>query len=247
MLTRLIRKLVQPSPIAARVITVAGEDLPVHIRRHPQSRSMRLRFDPAARAVRITIPTWGTAREAMTLAKAHTDWLARQMERAVVAEPLADGAAVLFMGREVTLWWDAAHSRTPKLANDSLLIGGEATSLPGRVTRWMQSQARAAMADDLAFYCARAAVSAPSLSIGDARSRWGSCSLRGGIRMNWRLIMATPEVRRSVVAHEVAHLRHMDHSPQFYAHLDALFDGDRRACDAWLKANGARLRAFGAV
>lgn len=246
MLTRLIRKRDQ-APIAPQAITVAGEDLPVHIRRHPQSRSMKLRFDPAARAVRITIPTWGSAREAMTLAKGHADWLARQMDRAAPAEVLADGAAVLFMGREVTIWWDASHSRTPKLDHDSLRIGGELASLPGRVTRWMQGQARAAMAEDLSFYCARAGVPEPTLSIGDARSRWGSCSSRGGIRMNWRLIMATPEVRRSVVAHEVAHLRHMDHSPRFYAHLDALFDGDRRACDAWLKANGARLRAFGAA
>jgi hypothetical protein len=53
--------------------------------------------------------------------------------------------------------------------------------------------------------------------------------------------MAPPMVRRSVVAHEVAHIRHMNHSPAFYAHLDALFPGERKAADRWLKQHGSDL------
>lgn len=226
-------------------MVVAGQVLTVAIRRHAQSRSMRLRYDAAEQSVRITIPTWASDREALALAHGHRDWIARQMERAVPPQALVDGAEVLVYGRNVRIAWRADAPRGPRMQDDVLILGGAAESVSARVLRWLMAEAKRAYADDLAFYCDRAGVTPPRLSIGDARSRWGSCSTRGGIRMNWRLIMAPPEVRRSVVAHEVAHLTHMDHSPRFYAHLDAIFDGDRRACDAWLKTHGRTLRAIG--
>ena len=76
-----------------------------------------------------------------------------------------------------------------------------------------------------------------------ARRRWGSCARDGTIRINWRLVMAPAEVRRSVVAHEVAHLVQFDHSPAFHAALDALFEGDLRAANRWLKLHGRELYA----
>ncbi len=238
----------QPKPRVASQpahIVVEGEAIGVFIRRHAQSRSMRLRYDPGARVVRITIPTWASEREALALAHGHRDWIATQMAEAVPAHPLGPGAELAFMGRALTVDWHPDYPRTPTVIDDILRIGGPEELLSGRITRWLQAQAKQVYADDLAFYCARADAPLPRLSIGDARSRWGSCSSRGGIRMNWRLIMAPPQVRRSVVAHEVAHLKHMDHSARFYAHLDAIFDGNRRACDAWLKAHGRGLRAVG--
>ncbi len=75
----------------------------------------------------------------------------------------------------------------------------------------------------------------------NARRRWGSCASNGMIRINWRLIMAPDLVRRSVVAHEVAHLTHFDHSPAFHLHLRELFDGSVHEADRWLKANGRTL------
>lgn len=107
-------------------------------------------------------------------------------------------------------------------------------------------QAREVYLADLSEYCDRAQCDIPSLSIGDARRRWGSCSGKQAIRLNWRLIMAPPMVRRSVVAHEVAHLKHMNHSKDFYAHLDVVFEGDRKAADRWLKTHGNSLHLVGA-
>jgi predicted metal-dependent hydrolase len=66
------------------------------------------------------------------------------------------------------------------------------------------------------------------------------------VRINWRLIQAPDAVRRSVVAHEVAHCLHFDHSPQFHAALGRIFDGEVHEADAWLKAHGRTLyAAFG--
>jgi predicted metal-dependent hydrolase len=113
------------------------------------------------------------------------------------------------------------------------------------VLRWLKEEARRTMTDDLAEYCAKAGEAPPRLSLGDQRSRWGSCSSRGTISMSWRLIMAPASVRRSVIAHEVAHMRHMDHSPAFYQWFEEIFEGDRKAADRWLKMHGAALQLVG--
>ena len=84
-----------------------------------------------------------------------------------------------------------------------------------------------------------------------AQKRWGSCSDGGAsgqrrIRINWRLVQAPDFVRRSVAAHEVAHLVHFDHSPAFHALLGGIFEGDVAQADRWLKENGRSLyTAFG--
>lgn len=76
--------------------------------------------------------------------------------------------------------------------------------------------------------------------IADQRSRWGSCTARGLISLNWRLVMAPPEVFRYVVVHELCHRIHLDHSERFWNRLAQQmpdFDTSRR----WLREHGARL------
>jgi predicted metal-dependent hydrolase len=129
-----------------------------------------------------------------------------------------------------------------------LLVGGPAESLAPRVRRWLQAEGRARFAADLADYCGRAGQPVPALALTSAQRRWGSCSrgLRGQsgtIRLNWRLVMAPDAVRRSVVAHEVAHLVHFNHSPAFHALLGELFEGDIDAANRWLRRHGRALYA----
>jgi predicted metal-dependent hydrolase len=133
--------------------------------------------------------------------------------------------------------------RRPVLDDGALVLGGTAESIAPRIRRWLDGEARRLMSQDLTEYCAKAGVPAPRLSLSNARRRWGSCSARGAIRINWRLVMAPDAVRRSVVAHEVAHLLHFDHSPQFHEALADLFEGDLAAANRWLKREGQGLYA----
>jgi hypothetical protein len=91
----------------------------------------------------------------------------------------------------------------------------------------------------------RAGVTVKSVAIGDASSRWGRCSSNGSIRYNWRLILAPPHLLQWVVAHEVAHRRHMDHGPAFKALEAELYDGNVAAARAELRALGPRLKRVG--
>jgi predicted metal-dependent hydrolase len=92
--------------------------------------------------------------------------------------------------------------------------------------------------------CAQAGVSARRVTVKDTRSRWGSCAPDGTVMFCWRLVMAPDLVQDYVVAHEVAHLRHMNHGPRFWALVAELTEHRERAV-AWLGLYGAGLLRAG--
>lgn len=231
---------------AELAIRIGERELPLAIRRHPRARRLVMRLAPDGSEIRVTLPRWGRTEDALVFARARLDWIERQLEALPVAQAPHPGGELRYRGAPVTIDWRAAHPRKARLEGDVLRIGGPTESLPRRVQRWLEGEAQRLLEADLAFYCARAGHPAPPLKLSRAQRRWGSCSDRRAIRINWRLVQAPDAVRRSVVAHEVAHLTHFDHSPAFHALLGELFEGELREADAWLKAHGRTLyAAFG--
>ena len=224
-------------------IEVAGRMLPVVLRRTASARRMTMRLAPDGSEVRITLPRWGRSAEALDFARLRSGWIAGQLAAVPAPAALADGSELALCGQALTLRHDPAAPRRVTLREHDLVVGGPAEALPARVKRWLEGEARRLLSEDLAFYCTRAGQPPQRLMLSAARRRWGSCARDGTIRINWRLVMAPAEVRRSVVAHEVAHLVHFDHSPAFHAALDALFEGDLRAANRWLKRHGRALYA----
>lgn len=223
-------------------VEVAGRALPVAVRRSAQARRLTMRLAPDGSEIRLTVPRWAQTSEALAFARERRDWLARQL--AAVPQrtgPIGDGSAIRFGARTLILRHDAKARRRPLVIDDELLVGGPAEGIESRVTRWLHDQARTVLARDLAEYCTRAGCAVPRLMLSRAQRRWGSCAGDGTIRINWRLVMAPDDVRRSVVAHEVAHLVHFDHSPRFHALLEEIFEGDIKAANRWLKAHGRGL------
>ena len=227
-------------------IEIAGRSLPIELRRHPTAKRLTLRLAPDGSAVRITLPRWCASKEAVAFAHARAEWLGHQLakvpeERDPVAERRLD-----YRGQSLAIAWDEDAPRKPRLDGDTLHIGGPEETLSKRLTRWLDAQALALFADDAAFYCERAGLPVAPVKLTRARRRWGSCSSEGVLRLNWRLVQAPDHVRRSVVAHEVAHLVHFDHSPAFHALLGAIFEGDIEEANRWLSQHGRTLySAFG--
>lgn len=224
-------------------IRIGERELPLAIRRHARAKRLVMRLAPDGSEVRITLPKWGRTEDALVFARSRVEWIASQL--AAVPQPQAPqpGGTFRYRGAEVMIDWDQAHPRKASLTDGRLRIGGPDGNLAARLQRWLESEAQRLLQDDLAFYCSRAGHEAPPLRLSRARRRWGSCSDRKAIRINWRLIQAPDFVRRSVVAHEVAHLTHFDHSPAFHALLAALFEVDVKAADQWLRAEGRSLYA----
>lgn len=222
-------------------IDVAGRTLPVVIRRLERARRLTMRLAPDGSEVRISIPRWTRTAEALDFAQSRREWLARQIAALPVTAPLAHGATLPFRGESLVLHHAPDAPRRPVVAEGLLRVGGPQTSLTPRLTRWLRAEATEAIAADLDEYCARAGQTTPRLALSNAQRRWGSCAPDGAIRINWRLIMAPDMVRRSVVAHEVAHLVHFDHSPAFHHCLKELFEGSIHEANRWLKAHGRSL------
>lgn len=215
-------------------------EVPIAIRRLPQARRMTLRVARDGQ-VHLSVPTWARSADALNFAQSRADWLAAQLATLAAPVTIQPGATLRYRGEPLVVDWQAHGLRKPICSDGLLRIGGPAESLEGRVRRWLETEARRLLADDLAHYSAAAGVTAPPLRLSNAQRRWGSCSTRGAIRVNWRLVMAPDAVRRSVVAHEVAHLLHFNHSPEFHAALQRLFEGDLPAANAWLKREGRGL------
>ncbi len=230
-------------PRAEPVVEIGGRKLPIVVRRLAQARRMTLRLAPDGTEVRVSIPRWGRTAEALAFAHSRGDWLASQLASFPIKRPPAPGEMIAYRGQNLEIAHDPAAPRKVILAGDTLRLGGPADSLAARLRRWLENEARARLAEDLAFYSARAGLSAPTLALSNARRRWGSCARDGAIRINWRLIMAPDLVRRSVVAHEIAHLVHFDHSPRFHAFLADIYEGEVADADRWLKAHGRKLYA----
>ncbi len=229
-------------PPAEEPRMIVGErTLPLEIRRLARARRLTLRLAPDGSAVRMSIPTWVPTREALEFARTRTDWLAGQLAKVPCAQLLVTGAAIPFRGAALVLVHDPLASRRVRVADRYLHLGGPEEGLAPRLRRWLQGEARALFEADLEHYSPLAGVAVPPLSLTSAQRRWGSCSARGDVRLNWRLVMAPDRVRRSVVAHEVAHLVHFDHSPRFHALLNGLYEDRIDGANLWLKCHGRSL------
>ncbi len=232
-----------PRVLAARTISVGERELPLVIRKLTHARRMTLRLAPDGSEARVSIPAWCRVGDAEAFARDRADWLAGQLANLPEARTIAPGATLNLRGQPLVIAWCEPARRKPVVENGHLIIGGPCESLGKRLQRWLEGEAIASLTEDLAFYCARAGHDIPRLSLSRAQRRWGSCAADGSIRMNWRLVMAPDFVRRSVVAHEVAHITHFDHSSEFHAHLDRLYEEEIGTANRWLKRYGRTLYA----
>jgi predicted metal-dependent hydrolase len=218
---------------------------PIDIRPMRSARRLRLRFDEASATLKLTCPWRTSRRTALRWALDQRDWIEAQLARAGTPEPFSDGAVIPIEGQETRIVWSGSVRRTPLLADGDLICGGPVEGLPRRVEQFLKRLALERMSVEAAEYAAAAGVGVRSISVGDAGSRWGSCSSHGRIRLSWRLILAPPEVRRYVVAHEVAHLKHLNHGAEFKALEARLFGPGLALAKSKLKRLGPRLRLIG--
>ncbi len=229
----------------SEALLAPGLPVPIEIRPVKSARRLRLRFDEAAGVLKLTCPPRTSRRSALAWALDQRDWIDAQIARTLPAEPFALGAVIPVEGVDARLAWLPTAPRTPVLADGELRCGGPEAGFGRRVESFLKRRALDVMAREVAEFAAGAGVAARSVGIGDAGTRWGSCSSAGKIRLSWRLILAPPNVRRYVVAHEVAHLVHLNHGPAFKALEARLFGRGVAEAKAGLRRIGPRLRRIG--
>ena len=229
----------------AESLNLPGLAWPVEVRSHPRARSVRLRLDEGRGRLLLTHPRRMSRRAAIEWAGKQTEWVEAQLAAIQPAEPFLSDAAIPIEGNLVRLKWDPQLQRTPRLADGVLSCGGPADSFAGRIERFLRDLARNRLSEATADAARRAGVTVRSVSVGDAGSRWGSCSASGALRYSWRIILAPPHLLNWLVAHEVAHRRHMNHGPEFRALEAQLYGANVAAARAELRSLGPRLKRIG--
>lgn len=222
----------------------AGGRITLRVKRHPRARRISLRADPRDGAVVLVLPTRASVAAGLAFARAQSAWIRARLAALDAPLPFAPGARLVLLGEEVEVVHDAARRGPARREAASLVVGGAAEFVPRRVRDFLRAEAARALG---ALALAKsAALGRPvgGLRITDTRSRWGSCARDARISLSWRLVLAPPAVADYVVAHEVAHLAHHDHSPAFWRVVDTL-TAHRAEAQAWLRANGAALLRAG--
>jgi predicted metal-dependent hydrolase len=194
----------------------------------------------------ITAPRWVTiadienaiiGKEKWIFAKLD-EWQTRMMERAQPRIEWRDGAQIPFLGQTIGIMIAAqsgATTRSARFDADTRILwlglppAAESQQIRDRVQRWLKTRALDVFTERLPLFAAKLGVTFRTCALSSAATRWGSCSSDGKIRLNWRLIHFPVPIIDYVVAHELSHLREMNHSPRFWATVESIYPEYREA------------------
>lgn len=204
---------------------------------------LRVRADGAAR---VTIPRGGSAEEGRNFARRNLPWLETQLLRQAATPPgpkawLA-GLEILLRGQPVRLEAGVnGESCQVRFGPYTLSVSNPAADLRPELEAYLWGLAARELPPRVLELASRHQLPVRRVSVRNQKSRWGSCSRRGTICLNWRLVQAPETVRDYIILHELAHLRHLNHSRAFWKEV-ARFSPDYRQAEAWLKKHGPLLR-----
>jgi hypothetical protein len=228
-------------------LDIDGCAVPLRVRRNARARNLILRLDEQTGGAVVTIPKRTSIQEAYDMALRKSDWIAVQLKRRPAQVAFAAGAVLPYLGADHTVLHHP-KGRGIARAQGEIWVSGREEHLPRRLLDWLKAQAKAEITPRAHAKAESLKVLTPRrvgrITVRDTRSRWGSCAADGQLNFSWRLILTPEFVLDYVVAHEVAHLVHRNHSADFWALTDSL-TSQMDAARAWLNAHGRGLHRFG--
>ena len=209
------------------------------IRRSPRARRVRVNVDPVTGAVEVVVPQRAPANVAAEAVAELRGWIGKRVDEASAARAVvrARGDTLPYLGERLALVPEQGRTRVHRVDDRLMVPAGDAKPA---LERWYRRRARAEVQPRLDAAVARIEARYTTLRIGGQRTRWGSCSAKGAMSFNWRLLLAPAEILDYVIWHEACHLRVLDHSPRFWA-LVAEHCPEHERKGAWLRTNGATL------
>ena len=226
-------------------LILAHGDVPMRLIRNPRARRyvLRLNFDGSAR---VTIPRGGSAVEARRFAERNTAWFERALER-LATRPMQPKAWVI--GSEIHFRGELARIKAGvSTESGQIRFGTEvikamdpAADLRALIERHLWRLAAIELRPKVHEYAPAHQITVRRVTIRNQKSRWGSCSQRGTISLNWRLIQTPPFVQEYLILHELTHFKHMNHSTRFWCEVERVCPG-YEAAEGWLKQHSALLR-----
>lgn len=232
------------SPPDAQHLEIDGRTLSVSVKVHPRARRMTLRVDRGRGQVSLTLPPGVAMEEGLRFVSRQRRWLRMRLAELPERIPFADGTVLPILGEDHVIRHCPEERCAVRREAGAIRVSGRREHMARRVTDFLKAEARREIVPRVHAFAKEVGRPPGRIMLRDTRSRWGSCSAQGHLNFSWRLIFAPEPVLDYVVAHEVAHLRHLNHGPQFWALVGELVDdvSDRRR---WLREQGARLLRYG--
>jgi predicted metal-dependent hydrolase len=229
-------------PLPASPATVAPPT--ICWRRSARARRISLRIDARLGQVVITLPKRAAKSAGMALLNDHAAWVAARLAALPDKVRFEPGASVTIDGTPHVIRHAQGGRGGAWIEDGAVHVSGAPEFMARRVNDFLRAEARRRFAVQALAKARLAGVVPRRVVVKDTRTRWGSCSPDGVLMFCWRLVMAPPFVQDYVVAHEVAHLRHLNHGAQFWTLCESL-SRDRARAEAWLHSEGAGLLRTG--
>jgi len=247
LLKKPVRSRSRPLETVKRTLHVGGRAMPLTIRENRRATRITLRIEPGGRALNLTVPAGLRKHEIDDFLDRHQGWLLTRLAKFSTENPVRHGGRICFRGVSHRI----EHTGTLRGLTEAVMVDGEpilkVSGLEDHMGRRLSAFFKKEARKDLEVLVARhaAAIRKPvkSVSMKDTRSRWGSCSWDGNLSFSWRIVMAPPLVIDYLAAHEVAHLKEMNHGPKFWALCKELCPRMEEA-RKWLKQHGSQLHAI---
>lgn len=219
------------------------ETLPIVVRKHPKSGRMIIRYHPIQHHVALTLPRYVSIKQGLHFVSEKREWLVQQIQSVQKNIPFDDGQIIPVLGKKYTLTHVGGRG-VVHIEDDRIIVPGDIAFMARRVREWLKRLARDTITSIATAKAKIIGKHIKRISLRDTSSRWGSCSHNGNLSFSWRLVFAPYEVLDYVTCHEVAHLKHHDHSPAFWLAVGQLFP-DYNNTKQWLKSHGSKLYTYG--
>ncbi len=196
--------------------------------------------------VLVRSPRWIAEREIRAFVEDKAGWIEKTRSRILKRQerPLeltqTQAGGLFFQGQLYPFWIDPSLTERFSFQEGFRIHPFWAGEPEKPVESWFRREAARILADRMNFFVSGGVSACKKIRIGRAQTRWGSCSPRGGIIFNWRLLMCPPAVIDYGVIHELCHLQEMNHSRNFWKNVKVLCPNYKSACK-WLREHGDLL------
>jgi predicted metal-dependent hydrolase len=227
-------------------LSLMGGTVPVRVSMHPRARRMALRIDPQGEAVDLVLPPRSSLNRALAFFEANRPWLETHLAALPPRTDFAEGALVPVLGVPHRIrHMPQSHGQGPVwIEGDEILVSGDPVHLARRVRDYLRERAKRELSTRARQLAESIGRKVARVTVRDTRTRWGSCSASGNLAFSWRLVFAPEEVLDYVVAHEVAHLVHMNHGVRFWRLVEKMSPDCSRQRN-WLNRHRAHLLRIG--
>ncbi len=233
-------------------IALENCDIPVKFRRHPKARRLTLRLSVTNRQAIVTVPPCCSDQETLSFLDQNISWLYKQYEKLPAPVPFTHNQKIPLRGEthmiefqgpvrgKGVVWFERSveTSDIPKIK-----VAGNEQFAPRRLKSWLLNEARKDLSERSLYHAGNLGLKFKKIMIRDQCTRWGSCSSAGVLSYSWRLILSPVEVLDYVAAHEVAHLREMNHGPGFWSLVRETLPGYEKP-KQWLRDHGTTLHRY---